>query len=113
MKGGRFSIASLTKVKEYWGDGAGEFSVQLHVELCSSESAGGEAFVVSVISPAQLARELSESASKLDFGRGLLLMLDYDENVIIEHLQKFVSVSDGSDWVSLRQRVSRYFNWLE
>lgn len=113
MKNNRFSVESLNKIVEYWGDDPCEFSVQLQVEVSAEEGAGSEAFGVTIMSPAQLAREMESGSEEVELAHGCLFMLDYDERAVVEFLQRLITRSDATTWGELAQSTGRYFDWLD
>jgi hypothetical protein len=109
--GSIFRLERLTKIRENFGDADGLFLVECHAEVTRRGDPGGEAFKVTVASPLQLAREISDGA--VEFGRGYLFMLDYDEGAIVSSLQKMLDGSHESKWSELKSFVDRYFDWID
>lgn len=107
-----FKVSGLTKIHEFWGEDPGCFLVQLHCEVTKVGDLGGEAFSVTVTSPRQLDREL-QSGEGIEYGRGYILMLDYDERTIASCLQKLLDGCREADWEALESFVTRYFDWIE
>lgn len=106
----KFSVTGLTTIYEDWGDDPQEFCIQLHCEVASDDS-GGEAFVVTVMSPAAVARSLGDTQS-IEWGRGCLFMADYSSRAVQVELQRFIERSNAATWDELADYVTRYFNWI-
>ncbi|MCH9686728.1 MAG: immunity 8 family protein [Deltaproteobacteria bacterium] len=106
----RFNVTGLTMINEEWGDEPDDFCIQLHCEL-KDGNPGGEAFVVTVMSPRVLARGLTEP-NTVDWGRGCLFMRDYDASAVQEELQRFVDQGRAKDWTELSEYVGRFFDWI-
>jgi hypothetical protein len=107
-----FRVADLTKTHEHWGENATEFLVQLHCEVTKAGDPGGEAFQVTVASPQQLARELG-GGGEVEFGRGYMFMLDYDEREVLSRLKGLLDRSQSATWEQLSSFVTRYFDWVD
>ncbi len=105
-----FKVAGLTTINEEWGEEPEDFCVQLHCEL-TSDGPGGEAFVVTVLSPVALARGL-DGSERVDWGRGCLFMKDYSAPLIEAELQLFIDKSGADTWDALSQYVGKFFEWI-
>lgn len=106
----KFNVTGLTTINEEWGDEPDDFCIQLHCELADEEP-GGEAFVVTVMSPKVLARGLTDPHT-VDWGRGCLFMRDYSAPAVRAELQRFVDQCQADTWDELSDYVGRYFDWI-
>ena len=107
-----FRVSGLSKIHEHWGDDPNEFLLQFHCEVVKSGEPGGDAFHVTVASPLQLSQELRHDDG-IEFGRGYIFTLDYDERAIISRLQTLLDGSGASSWDELVSYVSKYFDRIE
>jgi hypothetical protein len=55
---------------------------------------------------------LESSSDGVEFGRGYVLMLDYNELVLKKQLQSSIEGACASSWSELEQYVSRFFDWI-
>lgn len=108
----RFSVEKLTVLHQEFGDDPAQFCVQLHCEVTSSSTKGGEAFSVTAISPARLQADLESSPDGVEIGRGHVLMLDYNETILRSRLQTLLEAARASSWTDLQQYISRFFDWV-
>ena len=108
----KFTICGLTKIREHFGDDPSEFYVQLHCEVASSETPGGEAFAAAAVSPAQLQADLESESAGIELGRGHIILLDYNEIVIRDRLQRLIDRSGVSTWAELHDYIERFFDWI-
>lgn len=107
-----FSIDQLTIIREEYGDDVDDFCVQLHCEVTSPSTRGGEAFDVTVISPARMQADLEASSNDVEFGRGYVIMRDFDQSALRRELQKLIDGSGASTWAELHNYITRYFDWV-
>ena len=107
---GHFRVAGLTHIHDHWDDDPRRFLVQLQCEVSREDELGGEAFSLTVASPAQLERQLGPLDLKL--GRGYVLMSDYDEGRLTAFLQGLLERSGAETWPDLQAFVERFFDWV-
>ena len=110
----KFKVVELNIVTEKWGDEESDFYLKVHAEVKEDGAAGGEAFVVDVISPKSLASNFPKGDQfAYEFGRGYLLVNDYNKPKIIESLQGTIDRSGANNWDELFTYVGKYFDWVD
>jgi hypothetical protein len=108
-----FEAYQLSIINQNWGDEPTDFSIQVHCEVKETGKPGGEAFLVNLISPNSLNTELFDEEFRSKFGRGYLIINDYDEVKILLTLQKLIEGSCASNWNELISYVEKYFDWID
>lgn len=107
---GHFRIGELLRIHDHWGDDPRYFSVQLQCDVSRDGEFGGEAFSVTVVSPAELEQWIGDEG--LELGRGYILMCDYDERRVTAFLQGLLDRSSAETWDELEAWVTRFFDWV-
>ncbi len=110
----KFQIHKINIISENWGDDIDDFFVQAHCEIRSIDEPGGEAFMANIVSPKALQKEIdSQDSFSYEFGRGYLIVNDFDKNNILEALQKLMEGSNANNWDELSSYIEKYFDWIK
>lgn len=107
-----FKVVAINRIHEHWSDTAEDFMVQAHAEIQRIGDSGGEAFRVTIASPSMLVLELA-GRDEIIPGRGYVFLNEFDEQKILDWLQRFVEHSGASTWDELQGFIERYFDWIE
>lgn len=107
----KFYIDEINLVSEQWGNDVDDFFHQAHCEVKCQDSPGGEAFIVNIVSPKALQKEISTAEGfAYEIGKGLFIVNDYDKNSISKALQKLIDGGNAESWDSLCSYLKRYFD---
>jgi len=86
-----------------------DFCVVLQALIGREDTNGCESFQFVVCTPAWLQRELTTRSSI--WGRHLLIVAQYDYDLIMTAINDLCSASAGPDWTTVGERLSRYGFW--
>lgn len=104
-----FIVNDLNIIHESTGDNCEDFSFQCHIEITETNSKGGEAFVVDVVSPKRLEKYTKD---EIQIGRGLIITDEFSKSEIIKRIQKLIDGFEAENWDQLCAMLERYFDMI-
>ena len=108
MKAVLRSISSDTFDSQTWTpDDTGFFKVDLLLKIGAEGSAGADNFDVTVCSPAWL----ENSSWRPRWGRGLLIVGEYDLSAIKKEIVAHVAACQGETWSDIAHKLSHTLLW--
>ncbi len=107
-----FLVKNINVIHEKFVD-IDNFFIQGHCEISFANQQGGEFFEIKIISPKAIATILdnTEDDYPYEFGRGYLMVKEYNKTSIIKILQRFINRLDVKSWDDLQAKLSHHFNW--
>jgi Immunity protein 8 len=92
-----------------WRPDRTEFSVLLQIFAGPEGKPGEESFDLTLCSPAWVAARTTET--KILEGRHLLIVAEYNYDLIYEYLSRRVSSCEGETWREVAEKLSRLGRW--
>jgi hypothetical protein len=92
-----------------WTPETDEFAVLLQIVAGPPGTPGAESFDVTLCSPTWVAARTAEA--KVIEGCHLLVVQEYDYDLIHDYLSRRVSTCEGESWREVAQKLSRLGRW--
>ncbi|MCA1032517.1 immunity 8 family protein [Bacillus timonensis] len=102
-------IVSLSIRSEDYGNELDDFTIDIQVDIGPKEGEGSETFSLTVCSPKRLEKTLKERPYEVEIGRGLLIMVDFNIDVIENTIIKIIDNCKRPTWEAVSQALSTYF----
>lgn len=103
-------VKAITNINEDWGEEADDFFISYQVDVGLENVLGAtDMFSFDVISPKRLSKMLE--STYIEVGRGLLLMNDFDQNKVINTVERLVKISQEEKEEDTLSNLSKYFRW--
>jgi hypothetical protein len=88
-----------------------DFMLQVHCELESDATPGGEAMIALVASKQRVDKMMKVSEGALWVGN-LIIVHAFDEAEVLQRIQAIVDATRAQDWKQLEERTSWLFEWV-
>lgn len=94
-------------VETYCPESVDNFSLSLRIRIGLDCSQGADDFELLICTP----KWLEETVWEACFGRGLLIVREYNFSIINEFINDYVSSCEGDSWEAIVMRLVRVFSW--
>ena len=102
-------IEAVNSTYENWGDEYDYFWISIEVAVGPDGEKGEEFYTFSVTSPKRLEGLLQRNA--VEFGRGLIIMKDYNYEIVKSKIIARISSLEGKTWDELSMKIAKYARW--
>ena len=102
-------IISFSIRSEDYGTELDDFTVDIQVDIGPKSGEGSETFSLTVCSPKRLEKTLKVRPNEVEIGRGLLIMIDFNVNIIEDTIEQIVKSCKRPTWIAASQALSSYF----
>jgi Immunity protein 8 len=92
-----------------WTPESADFAILVQIIVGPAESAGEESFDVTVCSSAWVTRQAARE--KIIEGRHLLIVSEYDYELLSEYITRYVSACRGETWAEITDKLTRLGHW--
>jgi Immunity protein 8 len=99
----------LFDLPNYQPDKPDYFCLLIQAMIGTKDSLGEESFDFIVCTPQWLADQMSKTGYV--FGKNYLLLLNYDYSLILQTIKQLCDESQGKDWETVANSLSRYGQW--
>jgi len=86
-----------------------DFCVDINLDVGIKDSDGSDQFRVTVCSPSWLVRSMEPGEYR--FGRGLLILREFDWQQVEEALAKLLGSCSRENWELTAAEISKYLSW--
>lgn len=94
---------------ENWGEEYDDFWVSIELDIGPEEGMGAETFTFNVTSPKRLEKMVDES--DIEFGRGLIIMKDYNYEKVVNRINTLLKGCKRTTWKEVSFSVAKYARW--
>jgi len=101
-------LKELTRLHEEWKE-PDDFYLLFQACIGPKDANGSEVFSFEVVSPKRLERIISKS--RIEVGRGYLIMNDFDINLVETTVNRLIKISQNNDIDKLINNLSKFFRW--
>ncbi|MEH7651682.1 Imm8 family immunity protein [Bacillus safensis] len=102
-------IVSFSIRSEDYGKELDDFTIDIQVDIGPKDGEGSETFSLTVCSPKRLEKILKERPNEVEIGRGLLIMIDFNVDIIEYTIDKIIENCKRPTWGAVSQALSSYF----
>ena len=99
----------ISDFKKYLPNDNKNFSLLLEFVVGEKGKEGGDIFTIEVCTPHWILENYK--LGDLVFGRGKLIVLDYDEKGIFEAIRNYCNLCNGKTWDEIANKISRIGLW--
>jgi hypothetical protein len=108
----RFIAKKLNFIHQSSIEDGGDFLIQAHCEVTQEGQAGGEAFIIYLVSPSRIASEGIASREKVLWVRNYFIVESPDEAIVLPIIQNALDKVEAKDWQELIQSTKIVFDWI-
>lgn len=102
-------IEAINSTFEKWGEEYDDFWISIEVAVGPENQKGEEFFTFSVTSPKRL--ECLLQRNSVELGRGLIIMRDYNYEIVKTKIIELISSLEGENWGELSMKIAKYARW--
>ncbi|WP_414153149.1 Imm8 family immunity protein [Pectinatus frisingensis] len=94
---------------ESWGEEYDDFGISIEVAVGPEGERREEFFTFSVTSPKRL--ECLLQRNSVELGRGLIIMRDYNYEIVKTKIVALINSLNGENWNELSMKIAKYARW--
>lgn len=102
-------IEAINSTFENWGEEYDDFWISIEVAVGPEGQKGEEFFTFSVTSPKRL--ECLLQRNSVELGRGIIIMKDYNYEIVKAKIIALISSLKGENWDELSMKIAKYARW--
>lgn len=96
-------------LEEFWPDDESNFALPVRLMIGTDDSVGADSFDILVCTPDWIKSQYAEE--KCVWGRHMLIVLEYDFDLIKREIERYIATCTGEDWETIAQKLSRIGSW--
>jgi hypothetical protein len=105
-----YSLEIKCPLAEYWPEDTAYFGISIRLIIGLDTPAGGEeSFDLFVCTPDWLKNQCAEIGYV--WGRSMLIVHEYDFNLIKREVERYVASCAGDDWLTIARKLSYMGTW--
>ena len=104
-----YSLELTHPLEEFWPNDESNFGISVRLMIGVEGEAESESFDILVCTPDWIKCQYSED--KCVWGRHMLIVLEYDFNLIKREIEHYIESCTGVNWQLIAQKLSRMGAW--
>ena len=108
-----FKFTGLHILHEEASEGTDDFQIHAEGLIQHNQAPPRAAFNVVIVSPRYLVWQFEQGDEDFQYGRGLIIVRQFDRRRIDAELSRLVAASGATTWEDLRRVMERYFAWID
>lgn len=104
-----YSLELTNPLEEFWPEDESNFGISVRLMIGPEDGAGSESFDILVCTPDWIKSQYSEE--KCVWGRHMLIVLEYDFDLIRRQIEGYIAGCTGEDWLTIARKLSRMGAW--
>lgn len=104
-----YSLELTHPLEEFWPEDESNFGISVRLMIGPEDSSGSESFDILVCTPDWIKSQYAEE--KCVWGRHMLIVLDYDFDLIKREIERYIAGCAGEDWPIIARKLSGIGAW--
>jgi Immunity protein 8 len=104
-----YSLELAQPLEEFWPDDESNFGISIRLMIGSEDNSGSESFDILVCTPDWIKTQYADE--KCVWGRHMLIVLEYDLELIRQEVDRYIAGCTGEDWQAIARKLSSMGAW--